>query len=75
VSDAGSGSRIPPSLRYGAAFPALRARRGSKSEGGLRLRRTILLLFEEKILKTGCFESLIVKHALEQTRSVCLRDF
>ena len=41
----------------------------------LRLRRTILLLFEEKSLKTGCLESLIVKQALEQTRSVCLRAF
>jgi hypothetical protein len=27
----------------------------------LRLRRTILPLFEEKSLKTGCFESLIGK--------------
>jgi hypothetical protein len=40
----------------------------------LRLRRTILLLFEEKSLKTGCFESLNVKQALEQTRSVCFRE-
>ncbi|MBV8352288.1 MAG: hypothetical protein JOZ21_08465 [Verrucomicrobia bacterium] len=31
--------------------------------------------FEEKTLKTGYFESLIVKQALEQTRSVCLRAF
>jgi len=41
----------------------------------LWLRRTILLLFEEKSLKTGCFESLILKQALEQTRSVGLRAF
>jgi len=34
----------------------------------------ILLLFEEKSLKTG-FESLIAKQALEQTHSVCLRAF
>jgi hypothetical protein len=27
----------------------------------LRLRRTILLLFEDKSLKAGCFQSLIVK--------------
>jgi len=38
----------------------------------LRLRRTILLLYEEKSLKAGCLESLIVKQALEQKRSVCL---
>jgi hypothetical protein len=41
----------------------------------LRLRRTILLLFEEKSLKTDCFESLIAKQALEQARSVCSRAF
>jgi hypothetical protein len=36
---------------------------------------TILLLFEEKSLKTGFFEFLIVKQALEQTPSVCSRAF
>jgi len=41
----------------------------------LRLRLTILLLFEKKSLKTGCVESLIVKQALEQTSSVYLRAF
>jgi hypothetical protein len=38
--DAGYGNRIPPSLRYGAAFLAKRARRSPKSEGDLRLRLT-----------------------------------
>src|SRR5271157_5082258 len=36
-------SRIPPSLRYGATFPGSRTRRSSKSEGGFRRSRRILL--------------------------------
>jgi len=31
--------------------------------------------FGEESLKTVCFESQILKHALKQTRSVCLRAF
>jgi hypothetical protein len=33
------------------------------------------LLFGEKNLKTVCFDSFILKHALKQTRRVCLRAF
>jgi hypothetical protein len=43
--------------------------------GTLRLRRKIPLLFGEESLKTVCFDSCILKHALKQTRSVCLRAF
>jgi hypothetical protein len=32
-------------------------------------------LFEEKNLKTACFDSLILKPALTQARSACLRAF
>ena len=38
-------------------------------------RRKIPLLFGEKSLKTVCFDSFIIKRALKQTRSVCLRAF
>jgi hypothetical protein len=31
------------------------------------------LLFGEESLKTVCFDSFILKQALKQTRSVCLR--
>jgi hypothetical protein len=31
--------------------------------------------FLEKGFETGCFHSFILKHALNQTRSVCLRAF
>src|SRR6266404_8725140 len=34
---------IPPSLHYGATFPALRIRRSSKSEGGFRRSRRVPL--------------------------------
>jgi hypothetical protein len=43
--------------------------------GTLRLRRKIPLLLGEKSLKTVCFDSFILKHALKQTRRVCLRAF
>jgi hypothetical protein len=72
--------RPPASLRE-----ALRARRSDKGgefvsdadsgSGILRLRRTIPLLFGEKILKTVCFNELILNQALKLTRSVCLRAF
>jgi hypothetical protein len=39
----------------------------------LRLGRKIPLLFGEKSLETVCFDSFILKQALKQTRSVCLR--
>jgi hypothetical protein len=39
----------------------------------LRLRRKIPLLFGEKSFETVCFDSFILKQALKQTRSVCLR--
>jgi hypothetical protein len=39
------------------------------------LRRRIPLLFREKSLETVCFDASIVKKALKQTRSVCLRAF
>ncbi len=38
-----------------------------------RLRRKTPLLFAEK--STVCFDSFILKYALKQTRSVCLRAF
>jgi hypothetical protein len=41
----------------------------------LRLRRKIVLLFGEKSFETVCFDSFILKQALKQTRSVCLRAF
>src|ERR1700736_2138204 len=41
----------------------------------LRLRRKIPLLFGEKSFETVCFDSFILKQALKQTRSVCLRLF
>lgn len=43
--------------------------------GSAKLRRTILLLFGEKSSKTACAGSFILKQALKQTRSVCLRAF
>jgi hypothetical protein len=43
--------------------------------GSDSLRRTILLLFGEKSLKIVCIGSFILKQALKQTRSVCLRAF
>ena len=33
------------------------------------------VIFGDKSLKTVCFDSLILKHALKQTHSVCLRAF
>jgi hypothetical protein len=39
----------------------------------LRLRRKIPLLFGEKSFETVCFDSFILKQALRQMRSVCLR--
>ncbi len=41
--------------------------------GTRRLRRKIPLLFGKESLKTVCFDSFILKQALKQTRSVCLR--
>jgi hypothetical protein len=41
--------------------------------GNIRLCRKIPLLFGEKSLKTVCFDSLILKQALKQARSVYLR--
>jgi hypothetical protein len=38
-----------------------------------RLRRKIPLLFGEKSFETVCFDSFILKQALKQARSVCLR--
>jgi hypothetical protein len=43
--------------------------------GTLRLRRKIPLLFGEKSFETVCSDSFILKQALKQTRSVCLRAF
>ena len=41
--------------------------------GTRRLRRKIPLLFGKESLKIVCFDSFILKQALKQTRSVCLR--
>jgi hypothetical protein len=43
--------------------------------GILRVCRKVPLLFGEESLKTVCFDSFILKQALKQTRSVCLRAF
>jgi hypothetical protein len=45
------------------------------SSGTLRIRRKNPLRFGEERLKTVCFDSYILKPALKQTRSVCLRAF
>jgi hypothetical protein len=47
----------------------------AESSGYARLRRTIPLLFGKKNLKTGCFESLNVKQALEQTNQRLFKSF
>jgi len=39
------------------------------------LRRKIPLLLEREEFETICFDSFILKQALKQTRSVCLRAF
>jgi hypothetical protein len=41
----------------------------------LRLCRKIPLLFAEKSFEAACFDHIILKQALKQTRSVCLRAF
>jgi hypothetical protein len=54
---------------------AMRVRNAGFGSGTLRRRRQIPLLFGEKSLKTVCSDSLILKHARKQTRSVYLRAF
>jgi|GEM_PF-2303099 len=57
----------PPPL-----FELRRVRKAGKSRA-IAKRRRIPLLFEGKSFEQVCFDSVILKQALKQTRSVCLR--
>jgi hypothetical protein len=57
----------PPSL-----FELRRVRKAGKGRAKAK-RRRIPPLFGDESLKTVCFDSFILKNALKQTRSVCLR--
>ena len=59
----------PPPL-----FELRRVRKAGKGRA-IAKRRRILLLFGEKNFETVCLDSFILKQALKQTRSVCLRAF
>jgi hypothetical protein len=54
-SNAGSGGRIPPSLRGIAASPAMRARGSSKSELGIRVNQPAFGCDGNRFGTTNCF--------------------